>query len=85
MKLRLKFKDNFPLKTLLHEYNCFLSLLLDIDDCSPNPCRNGGTCTDEVNNYTCSCVAGYTGYNCTKGYYAMSKVTKVEVCVRSFG
>ena len=39
----------------------------DIDDCSPNPCQNGGTCSDEVNNYTCSCVAGYTGYNCSIG------------------
>ena len=37
----------------------------DIDECSPNPCQNGGTCADGVNNYTCACVAGYSGYNCT--------------------
>ena len=42
-------------------------LLPDIDDCSPNPCRNGATCADKVNSYTCSCIEGYTGYNCSSG------------------
>ena len=42
-------------------------LFQDINDCQPNPCENGGTCTDGVNNYTCSCVAGYSGYNCSIG------------------
>ena len=36
----------------------------NVDDCSPNPCLNGGTCTDGVNNYTCTCPAGFTGTNC---------------------
>ena len=39
----------------------------DNEDCSPNPCQNGGTCTDGVNSYTCSCVEGYTGNNCLIG------------------
>ena len=30
----------------------------NIDECSPNPCLNGGTCTDGINDYTCECVAG---------------------------
>ena len=42
-------------------------VFLDINDCSPNPCQNGGTCTDQVNNYTCSCAAGYTGKICQTG------------------
>ena len=37
----------------------------NIDDCSPNPCLNGGTCTDGINDYTCECVAGFTGRNCS--------------------
>ena len=45
------------------------SLLLDIDDCARQPCQNGGTCTDAVNNYTCNCVAGYSGKNCSVGEY----------------
>ena len=43
----------------------FILFSKDIDDCSPNPCQNGGTCTDKLNNYKCSCAAGYTGYNCS--------------------
>ena len=33
--------------------------------CSPDPCQNGGTCTDNGDTtYTCTCAAGYTGTNC---------------------
>ena len=39
-------------------------LTIDIDECASNPCENGGTCTDEVNGYTCACEAGYTDDNC---------------------
>ena len=42
----------------------FSVFVTDIDDCSPNPCLNGGSCSDGVNSYTCSCVAGYSGNNC---------------------
>ena len=38
--------------------------LPDIDDCASSPCQNSGTCTDGVNEYTCTCVTGYTGSNC---------------------
>lgn len=27
-------------------------------------CQNGATCIDGINNYTCACVPGYTGYQC---------------------
>ena len=39
---------------------CFV----DTDECSSDPCQNGGTCTDDVNSYSCACVAGYTGEDC---------------------
>ena len=42
-------------------------LLIDIDECSSNPCMNGAACTDAVNSYTCACVAGYTGTHCETG------------------
>ena len=38
--------------------------LLDIDECESRPCMNNGTCTDGLNDYTCECMAGYTGPNC---------------------
>ena len=38
--------------------------MIDIDNCNPNPCDNGGTCTDGVASYTCECAEGWTGDNC---------------------
>ena len=42
-------------------------LFLDIDDCSDAPCANGGTCFDEVNDYSCECAPGYSGEDCVGG------------------
>ena len=36
----------------------------DIDECSSDPCENGATCQDEVNQYSCLCAGGYTGTHC---------------------
>ncbi|XP_052224816.1 CUB and sushi domain-containing protein 3-like [Dreissena polymorpha] len=44
----------------------------DINECSPNPCQNGATCAHSINNYTCTCVAGYTGRNCQTEIYECS-------------
>ena len=38
--------------------------LLDIGECSSDPCQNGGTCIDEINAFTCMCMGGYTGDVC---------------------
>lgn len=45
----------------------FLLILVDIDDCADQPCQNGGTCIDSVNDYSCNCVDGYTGKDCSVG------------------
>merc|ERR1712226_611584 len=37
---------------------------LDIDKCDSSPCQNGGSCTDEINGYTCNCADGYDGFHC---------------------
>jgi polyhydroxybutyrate depolymerase len=37
---------------------------VNIDECNPNPCQNGGACTDGINEYTCECIEGYTGNSC---------------------
>ncbi|KAM9795117.1 coagulation factor IXa [Neosynchiropus ocellatus] len=36
----------------------------DGDQCKSNPCQNGGSCTDHLGFYTCSCESGFTGRNC---------------------
>ena len=38
--------------------------LADINDCVNLTCLNGGSCIDDVNNYTCRCVAGFKGDRC---------------------
>jgi hypothetical protein len=39
---------------------------INIDDCNPNPCLNGGICSDGVNSYSCECIDGYNGDNCER-------------------
>lgn len=36
----------------------------DIDDCSANPCHNGGTCRDLVTDFFCKCKNGWKGKTC---------------------
>ena len=38
----------------------------DINECSPNPCQNGGICTDAINDYICTCPFVYFGTNCER-------------------
>ena len=53
------------IKTLILVTNwIFFDIFSDIDDCSTNPCQNGGTCADGTNAYTCTCVTGFTGGDC---------------------
>ena len=47
--------------------NSSLLFTIDINECSPKPCENGGACTDNVGGYTCTCAAGYEGVNCETG------------------
>ena len=52
--------------------SCFL---LELNECVPDPCLNGGKCVDGVRNYTCNCVSFYeddvliyyTGRKCGTG------------------
>ena len=43
------------------------SLLTDVNECLSSPCVNGGSCRDEVNQFSCDCFAGYTGIQCQTG------------------
>ncbi|XP_027632012.1 coagulation factor VII [Tupaia chinensis] len=36
----------------------------DGDQCSSNPCQNGGSCQDQLQSYICFCRAGFEGRNC---------------------
>lgn len=37
---------------------------IDVDECLSNPCKNGATCNQYVDSYTCTCRLGFSGINC---------------------
>ena len=37
------------------------------NECQNNPCQNGGTCTDALGYYLCTCQDDRTGKNCERG------------------
>ena len=44
---------------------------MKVNNCQSSPCLNGAVCNNDVNKYTCSCMAGYTGNNCGNGTYQL--------------
>ena len=53
--------------------------VLDINECSSEPCHNNATCLDQVAAFECVCAAGFTGNQCDRGSCPLStvRVTKV--------
>ena len=47
-------------------------MVQDTDDCAQRPCQNGATCMDGADDYSCTCVAGYKGKNCSLGNNSLS-------------
>ena len=41
-----------------------LVFVVDINECDSYPCLNGGTCSDDVNSFSCVCAPGITGLTC---------------------
>jgi collagen type VI alpha len=48
-----------------------------VNQCSPNPCQNGGSCQRSMQNYQCTCPAPYSGLVCDRRCPAQLDVTFV--------
>lgn len=42
-------------------------MCVDVDECSDDPCINGGICKNNVGSFTCTCAQGWEGETCSKG------------------
>ncbi|XP_062467113.1 sushi, nidogen and EGF-like domain-containing protein 1 isoform X4 [Pezoporus occidentalis] len=71
--IRMKTQPDAPVKLENMEASSHSSLALQLQqnksksegqNCSLNPCRNGGTCTRDVKSYYCSCRPGFKGRLC---------------------
>ena len=40
---------------------------IDVDECLSFPCKNGGSCYDNVGSYSCICAPGWEGPTCEIG------------------
>lgn len=45
-------------------YHCLSIRVSEVSPCDSNPCPNNMTCARDGANYTCECMAGFTGLNC---------------------
>ena len=53
--------------TLQSDFTCKHNLFLfslEINHCDSSPCQNNGTCSQEINSYSCECDDGWMGTNC---------------------
>ena len=54
---------------LLRNVNVNWFLTTDIAACDPDPCQNGGICTQRApDTFMCRCPAGFTGTRCESKY-----------------
>lgn len=51
------------LRLLENRFNRLFQLL-SADNCTSNPCRNGGFCSNTFGGYICSCTDAWTGNDC---------------------
>ena len=67
--------DDFVVFLFSHfacSFKCLHYIWQELNECLSQPCKNGATCNDLLNHYTCDCMPGFSGTNCQ---------TNVDDCV----
>ncbi|XP_071898412.1 sushi, nidogen and EGF-like domain-containing protein 1 isoform X5 [Anas platyrhynchos] len=52
-------------------------------NCSANPCKNGGTCVSESESYHCDCSPGFKGRHCELGTRESTRYTRMSATRRA--
>jgi len=42
----------------------YFVVISEMDECTSNPCVNGGTCVNLITGYGCRCMKDFVGKNC---------------------
>ncbi|XP_021351155.1 protein crumbs-like isoform X4 [Mizuhopecten yessoensis] len=62
--------QNTVCRDLINSHECickagyFGEPCVDVDECLVQPCKNGANCTNLENDYSCTCVPGFTNKSC---------------------
>ena len=64
---QISLSSNSPARYFNDVRILFFIPLPDINYCVNHTCDNGGSCVDGINNYSCNCLVGFTGYHCEIG------------------
>lgn len=64
-----------------------IQTVTDIDDCASSPCMHAGTCTDLVNDFSCTCPAAWEGVRCQEDSNACLDNPCVNngICINGLG
>ena len=84
MSRYINFAQRVEFLKIPNHYLFILFKKKDVNDCADGPCENGGNCTNAVNDYNCSCVAGYTGKNYSIGKPILFKNHLQRHCIGQF-
>ena len=76
--INLLFVKKRPMKIFTKKMVNFL--FQDINECAEDPCQNDATCMDGINEYSCTCASGYTGFSCETGRFIQIDKYTCETC-----
>ena len=92
IELELEFEVIYIYKmityTIHYIINHNLMIFPDINDCKVKSCKNGGTCVDGINSFSCRCKPGFTGEGCSTSkcserlVYILDFLVSTYVCLQ---